>query len=158
MTDSALAGSFSVAPAGADDLEAIVAIYADDVAGGHGDGWNEETAPRYRAVFARLDANPDYALYVARLDGRVVGTFLLHFYETLVGVGGRSCTLHAVGVAADCRGRGIGTAMLAAAEEAARVRGARSLRLTSALSREDAHRFYRAAGYIERYRAFAKRL
>lgn len=158
MTDGSFPGSLTIARAGADDLEAIIAIYADDAAGGHGDGWSEATAPRYRAVFARLDANPDYALYTARLDGRVVGTFLLHFYETLVGIGGRSCTLHAVGVAADCRGRGIGTAMLAAAEEAARARGARSLRLTSALPREDAHRFYRAAGYIERYRAFAKRL
>jgi len=140
------------------DLEAIVGIYQDDTAGGHGDHWNVETALRYASTFARLAANPDYALFVVRSSGRVVGTFLLHHCETLVGIGGRSCTLHSVAVAADCRGQGIGTAMLRAAEAEAKAGGALSLRLTSSQQRSDAHRFYLREGYVERYRAFAKRL
>lgn len=141
-----------------EDLEAIVGIYSQDAAGGHGDGWSEATAPVYRAVFDGIAANPDYELYVARLDGAVVGTYLLHFVRTLVGVGGQSCTLHSVGVAAEHRGRGIGTALLAAAEARAKARGALSLRLTSSQQRVDAHRFYARAGYIERYKSFTKRL
>ena len=157
MTVAGLTG-LSIDRAGPDDLPAIVGIYGDDAAGGHGDGWSAATAPAYRAVFGRILANPDYALYVARLEGRIVGTYLLHFVETLVGVGGKSCTLHSVGVAAACRGRGIGRAMLAAAEAQARAGGARSLRLTSNQQRQDAHRFYARAGYSERYKSFSRQL
>lgn len=140
------------------DLEAIVRVYEEDTDGGHGDHWSEETGPRYRATFERLAANPDYALFVARADGAVVGTFLLHFNDTLVGIGGRGCRLHSVAVLNDWRGRGIGAAMLRRAEAEAKAGGAVSLMLTSSRQREAAHRFYLREGYIERYRAFSKRL
>lgn len=144
--------------AGAGDLPAIVAVYADDRTGGHGDRWDEAIRPAYEAAFARLAANPDYELYVARDGGRVVGTFLLHFTLTLVGGGGESCTLHSVSVPADCRGRGIGALMLRAAEARAKARGARILRLTSSMRRGDAHRFYEREGYLQTHKAYAKSL
>lgn len=141
-----------------DDLEGIVRVYEDDSAGGHGDRWSVETEPRYRATFARMAANPEYALFVARVDAQIVGTFLLHFNDTLVGIGGRACRLHSVAVLAAWRGRGVGAAMLRRAEAEAKAGGAVSLMLTSSRQREDAHRFYLREGYIERYRAFSKRL
>lgn len=45
------------------------------------------------------------------------------------------------------RGRGIGVALLRAAEEEARRAGADTIELTSGLKREAAHAFYRARGF-----------
>jgi GNAT superfamily N-acetyltransferase len=47
------------------------------------------------------------------------------------------------------RRRGVGRALMAAAEGWARSRGAESIRLRSGAIRGDAHAFYRALGYQE---------
>lgn len=141
-----------------EDLPHIVAIYAADETGGHGDAWTEDTAEAYCASFRRITANPDYELYTVRKSGNVVATFMLHFCETLVGQGGTGCELHSVSVLPEMRGRGLGAAMLRFAEAQAKLRGARVLRLVSNKKRVDAHRFYRREDYAETHLAFAKRL
>lgn len=158
MTGHIPAANILISRAEAGDLPAIVGVYAEDLAGGHGDHWSEEAAPRYIAVFARLSANPDYELYVARHDGQIIGTFLLHLIETLVGGGGRSCALHSVSVAAAARGKGAGATILRFCEDRARALGATKLTLVSGNQRADAHRFYRREGYVETHRAFARKL
>ena len=156
MNDSHPAPSLTMDLATPADLPAIIGIYAEDATGGHGDHWSEARAPKYREVMDRLIANPDYELYVVRVDGQTIGTFLLHFVETLVGHGGRSCVLHSVSIAAAARGKGAGAAILRFCEGRARAFGARKLSLTSGNQRVDAHRFYRREGYLETHRAFAR--
>ena len=158
MPEHAATAHILISRAASADLPAIIGVYAEDLAGGHGDHWSEDTAPRYREVFARLAANPDYELYVARHDGQIIGTFLLHVIETLVGGGGRSCALHSVSVAAAARGKGAGAAILRFCQDRARALGATKLTLVSGNQRTDAHRFYRREGFSETHRAFARKL
>jgi GNAT superfamily N-acetyltransferase len=139
-----------------DDLPAIVALFEADPLGGHGDRWCEETRPAYEAAFAAVTASADNRLYVAVLAGRVIGTFQLTFIPGLTGRGARRAKLAAVQVEAGLRSRGIGTALVAFAEDAARAAGAASLELTSNKRRLDAHRFYERHGYARSHEGFKK--
>lgn len=56
------------------------------------------------------------------------------------------------------RSQGVGAQLLAAAEQWLREHGARHVILTSALHREDAHRFYLRHGYALTGQRFAKKL
>jgi GNAT superfamily N-acetyltransferase len=140
-----------------DDLEAVVGLHAADAVG-HGDAWNETTEPAYRTAFAVIAASADSRLYVAVEDGRLVGSFLLTFMPGLTGRGMRHAVLRSVQVAADCRSRGIGAAMVAEAERLAAARGAGVVELTSNLQRDAAHRFYRRLGYVQSHAGFKKLL
>ncbi|MHB2168714.1 N-acetyltransferase family protein [Alsobacter sp. R-9] len=140
------------------DLPAIVALHAHDVVGGHGDSWTIERAPGYRAALRTIAAHPDHTLYVAEVDGDVVGSFLLSFLPGLTGHGALHAQLRSVQVRSDARSQGIGARMVAFAEEEARRRQAAVMELMSNLNRADAHRFYERQGYVHSHGGFKKRL
>jgi GNAT superfamily N-acetyltransferase len=141
-----------------DDLKEIVALYAADELGGHGDAWHSGTEAGYRAALATIAASPDMSLHVAIEEGTIVGVFQLVLFTTLVAQGARRAKLASVQVHSDCRSRGIGARMIAEAEGIARARGAVVLELTSSKSRRDAHRFYDRLGYERSHEGFRKRL
>ena len=97
-------------------------------------------------------------VFVAVSDGEVVGLcqvmILAHFQRT----GGWCGEVETVHVRADQRGRGVGAALLVAAEALARERGCYRIQLTSNLVRPDAHRFYERQGYVPSHQGFKKYL
>lgn len=137
-----------------DDLAALVAIFAADELGGHGDTTAPEAMEAYRAAFAAIGANPATRLYVAELDGRVAGTFQLLLAHSLPGRGALRAIIEAVQVAPDLRGRGIGADMVRQAMAEARAAGAATLALTSNRKREGAHRFYTRLGFAASHLGF----
>ena len=152
------AANIVIEPAQADDLPAIVALFADDPIGGHGDSAEPAAQADYRAAFAEIAAAPNSNLFVARRDGRVVGTFQLTYTRLISGRGTLHAVLNGLQVAACGRSLGIGAAMVAAAERQARARGAGVLELTSNLKRTDAHRFYERLGFAKSHAGFKKQL
>ncbi|ASU59942.1 MULTISPECIES: GNAT family N-acetyltransferase [Nocardiopsis] len=140
----------------AEDVAAIVAMLADDELGARREDPGN-LAP-YLAAFEVIDADPHQFLAVARRGGRVVGTLQLTFLPGLSHRGATRAQVEAVRVHSDVRGGGLGTDLLAWAEEEARRRGAAMLQLTSDASREDAHRFYERLGYTASHVGFKKRL
>jgi ribosomal protein S18 acetylase RimI-like enzyme len=66
--------------------------------------------------------------------------------------------LTALVVREDARGRGVARALVAAVEAAAREAGCDHLHVTTANHRADAHAAYRALGFEDTGRRFAKRL
>jgi GNAT superfamily N-acetyltransferase len=139
-----------------DDLADIVALYAADSLGGHGDAWNPQTEAAYRAAFAAIAASPDGGLYVAVEQGSVVGVFQLIVFTTMTGRGARRAKLASVQVRAENRSRGIGERMVRHAEALAREAGASALELGSSKRRHDAHRFYDRLGYERHHEGFRK--
>ena len=93
---------------------------------------------------------------VADLDGEVVGLCQVLVFQHFQHTGGWCCEIESVHVRADLRSRGIGAALLGAAEALARQRGCYRLQLTSRNVREDAHRFYRRLGYEQTHHGFKK--
>lgn len=140
------------------DLVSIVALFADDPLGGHGDTTEPEALPDYRAAFARINASQNETLYVAELGGEVVGTFQTMVTTTLTGRGSSAMIIEAVQTRADMRGRGIGAVMIEFAIERARQDGMRLVQLTSNAVRKDAHRFYERLGFTASHIGFKLKL
>jgi GNAT superfamily N-acetyltransferase len=105
---------------------------------------------RYRESRADL-------LLVAETGGRVVALASLHVSMALE-YEGDAGKLSAIVVDEAARGRGIGRILVDAVEREARRRGCVLLFLTTNERRRDAHAFYRALGFEETGRRFAKPL
>ena len=101
-------------------------------------------------ALAELDAvisDPNNAVFVARLDGRIVGSVTL---VTFCIPTGPKSWIEDVVVDDAARGHGIGELLNRAALDEARRRGVKAVSLTSRPSREAANRLYRRIGFEHR--------
>jgi GNAT superfamily N-acetyltransferase len=115
------------------------------------------TPEAMRARFERIYGRDDYQTCVAERGGRVVGFAgvmhgLSYTYDPPY------ARLLALVVEPGERGMGTGAALVAAAEQWARGRGAARMHLTTALHRDGAHRFYERLGYERTGARFARKL
>lgn len=141
LLDDNVARILEIREARVSDLDEVAALQAQL-------GDEAALAPgQARAIFGRFSDYPDYRLYVARLDGRVVGCFSLLVMDNLAHGGAKSAIVEDVVVDAACRGQGIGTRMMAFARERSREKGCYKFTLSSGLPRADAHRFYESLGF-----------
>jgi ribosomal protein S18 acetylase RimI-like enzyme len=97
-----------------------------------------------REQLAEIVGSPNSVLYVARVDGRIVGSLTLAFYRIPTGL---KAWIEDVMVDSTARGRGVGEALNRAAIHEARRRGAKHVTLTSRPSREAANRLYQRIGF-----------
>ncbi|MDQ0561590.1 GNAT superfamily N-acetyltransferase [Rhizobium mesoamericanum] len=136
------------------DVAALVAIFAADELGDHGDTTAPEALGDYLRAFERVASSSDQTLYVAEREEQVVGTFQTMIVTSLVGRGSSSMIIEAVQTRADMRGQGIGAQMIQFAIAQAKRRGLRLVQLTSNASRKDAHRFYERLGFKQSHLGF----
>jgi ribosomal protein S18 acetylase RimI-like enzyme len=86
-------------------------------------------------------------VFVARVDGRIVGSLTLVMYRIPTGL---KAWIEDVVVDETARGHGVGEALNRAALEEARRRGAKAVSLTSRPSRQAANRLYQRLGFVAR--------
>ena len=86
-------------------------------------------------------------LFVARVDGRIVGSLTLAMFRIPTGV---RAWIEDVVVDESARGHGVGEALNRAALDHARDNGAITVDLTSRPSREAANRLYKRMGFEQR--------
>jgi GNAT superfamily N-acetyltransferase len=114
------------------------------------DAWShaqpEEVVAERLAAWA---AAPDTEVVVAEVDGAVAGfagvSAMLHLARP-----GRFARVVGLAVSADHRRRGVGAALVRAAEELGRGWGCDVMEITSSRWRAEAPGFYRALGYVDR--------
>jgi ribosomal protein S18 acetylase RimI-like enzyme len=102
-------------------------------------------------------SNPDYKTFVAVMDGCVcgmIGTLTYPSYEH----NDPSGRILALVTLTTARRRGIGRALIAAAEKDFVQKGIRRVALDTRLTREDAHMFYESLGYARNGWRFVKQL
>jgi GNAT superfamily N-acetyltransferase len=104
-----------------------------------------QTAETIRTSIEALSRRTDHAIFVACESGEVVGWIEVGIAHHLVAevraeIGG-------LVVASEARSRGIGGKLVAHAERWAVKQGVKVILVRSRIAREDAHRFYRRAGY-----------
>ncbi|SEE53482.1 N-acetylglutamate synthase, GNAT family [Jiangella alba] len=128
------------------DLDAIVALLADDVLGKARDAGTVDG--RYERAFAAIDADPRNELIVGDEGGEVVACLQLTFIPGLGRHGAERCQVEAVRVRSDRRGDGVGGRLMAWVIDRARERGCAMVQLTTDKSRADAHRFYQRLGFV----------
>jgi ribosomal protein S18 acetylase RimI-like enzyme len=103
--------------------------------------------PPGRDGLAEIVGNDNCVLFLARVDGEIVGGLTLAMYPLPTGL---KAWIDDVVVDAAARGRGIGEALSRAALDEARRRGAKEVDLTSRPKREAANRLYQRMGFVAR--------
>ncbi|HEX9259520.1 MAG TPA: GNAT family N-acetyltransferase [Acidimicrobiales bacterium] len=103
--------------------------------------------PPTAELLALIVDGPATDLFVARVDGRIVGALTLAVFVIPTGV---RAWIEDVVVDDDARGHGVGEALNRAALDRARQLGSRTVDLTSRPSREAANRLYRRLGFVAR--------
>jgi GNAT superfamily N-acetyltransferase len=131
------------------DAEGIAALLAD-----LGYPASTETAAVHIARFAD---DPASRLQVAESADGLVGLVATHIVPRLDD-DRFTCRVTDIVVSTSHRRSGIGSALMAAAEDEARRNGARRLDLSSGEWRDDAYAFYTRLGFEPRSRGFTKRI
>jgi len=98
-------------------------------------------------LFGRMARYPDYRIYVAIRDDRIVGTFALLIMDNLGHQGAPSGVIEDVAVDPPCQGQGIGKAMVRHALRVCGEKGCYKVALSSNFKRERAHAFYESLGF-----------
>ncbi len=113
--------------------------------------WNPDAA---RTAIAQAIEDPAAAVLVAERRGELLGLCTAYLDLNSVRFGPR-CWVEDLAVSPEHRSQGVGKALLDAAKDWARKRGATHLELDSAETRTDAHRFYEREGPSWRSVSFA---
>lgn len=134
-----------------DDWVAVAALLAElgrpDVLGG-------SSAEEHQQAFESYLERPDTVALVAEDEGAIVG-FLDMEYRSRLNFAAPQAWVPDLVVTKRVRSRGVGRALLAAAEERARTRGCFALSLESATWRKRAHAFYAPEGMKHVSESFA---
>jgi ribosomal protein S18 acetylase RimI-like enzyme len=131
----------------ADDLEAIIALLADDVLGRSRNPLYADAKAAYDAAFAEMADGTDNGIIVGFLGGRMVGCYQLTFIRGLSHTGGLRAQIESVRIAADLRGIGLGSALMHDAIARARAGGVHLVQLTTDTSRPHTRAFYERLGF-----------
>jgi GNAT superfamily N-acetyltransferase len=98
-------------------------------------------------IFERMARYPDYKIYVAAFEERIVGTFALLIMDNLSHMGAPSAVIEAVAVDPEWQARGVGKRMMHYTIEVAVEKSCYKTVLSSNLKRERAHAFYESLGF-----------
>jgi ribosomal protein S18 acetylase RimI-like enzyme len=99
--------------------------------------------PSHDHLAAMVDSE-DTVLFIARVDGRILGSLTLALYRIPTGT---KAWIEDVVVDVEARGQGVGEKLNRAALDEARARGAKHVSLTSRPSRDAANSLYRRIGF-----------
>lgn len=69
----------------AEDLPALVALFADDLVGGHNDTTDIAARPAYERAFAAVQTSPNDLIFVGDKNGEIVATAQVTFITSLIG-------------------------------------------------------------------------
>lgn len=105
------------------------------------------TIAEARKKFEIFKSYPDYKLYVAEYEKRIIGTFALLIMENLAHRGEPSSIVEDVVIKKEWQGKGIGKMMMQYAMDMSRQKGCYKMVLSSHLRREAAHKFYESLGF-----------
>jgi GNAT superfamily N-acetyltransferase len=130
----------AVRAASSDEVERVLGMYEWLFAppGSLPPGWDPDRA---RGAIAEAIADEDSTILVAEHRGELLGFCSAYIELNSVRYGVR-CWVEDLAVSPERRSEGAGKALLDAAKEWARERGATHLELDSGEARADAHRFY----------------
>lgn len=108
---------------------------------------SKSNPPPTKAELDELIRSEASTMFVARVDGRIVGSLTLAMFRIPTGV---RAWIEDVVVDDSARGHGVGEALNMAAIDHARRHGAVTVDLTSRPSREAANRLYQRIGFVAR--------
>ena len=134
------------------DLEQLSKLYQQLIP-------NEISLVKMEEVFARNRDNENHLVLTAKEGKALKGAILMSITEMFFGQCKSFMVIEDFVVDKDHRGKGIGKALMEAAEKIAASRNVSYIMLITDMDREDSRKFYHAMGYqSEGYCAFKKHL
>ncbi|MEM7123399.1 MAG: GNAT family N-acetyltransferase [Pseudomonadota bacterium] len=131
-----------------DDLQAIVALLADDVLGATRERLEDPLPAAYVEAFDAIERQSGNRIIVAVDDNDdVMGCLQLTLTPGLARHGMMRATIEAVRIARNHRNTGLGEQMFRFAIDEAKKAGCGLVQLTTDRTRPDAHRFYERLGF-----------
>lgn len=109
-------------------------------------------------LWEKMQQYPSYRLFVAELEGRIVGTFMLLVMDNLLHLGAPSAIVEAVAVEPAFQSQGIGRQMMHWVMAEARRANCYKLVLSSNQKRDRAHAFYETLGFTRHGYSFCVEL
>lgn len=104
-----------------------------------------------------LESDAHTRLLVCEIDGQVRGTVLVCLCADVMYAGQPFAVVENIVVDQECRGNGVGRALLREVERFCRSRNCSKMMLLSSTARVDAHRFFEKIGFRgDRKRGFVK--
>lgn len=129
------------------DLDAIVALLADDALGSVRERAETPLPACYEQAFQAIQDDPNSRLIVADDGGSIVGCLQITMIPNISHQGGWRAQIEGVRVAASARGSGLGRRMFEHAIDLARDKGCRMVQLTTDRKRPEALSFYESLGF-----------
>ena len=108
---------------------------------------SKSNPPPTKSELKELIGSEASTMFIARVDGRIVGSLTLAMFRIPTGV---RAWIEDVVVDDAARGNGVGEGLNRAALDFAKAHGAITVELTSRPSREAANRLYRRIGFVAR--------
>ena len=130
-----------------DDVEAIVAMLAEDPLGAARERIEDPLPACYFRAFDVLERDPNIQLMVAEEEGVVVGCLQLCILPGLSSQGASRALIEDVRVASHRRSRRIGERLVQWGLSEARAKGCKLVELFTHHTRADAQRFYERLGF-----------
>lgn len=140
------------------DLEAIVAILADDVLGHEREDSRWPLPISYLNAFQALDSDPNHLLAVVEIDGVICGTLQISFIPGLSYQGAWRGEITTIRVSRTIRGNSLIESMIKWAIEKCKARHCQFAQLTFDKKRPDNHRFYVQLGFTAVHRGYMMEL
>ena len=136
------------------DLPRILQLLANDELGQLRETLQKVPHDDYRRAFAAIDADPNQYLAVFEKNDNIIGCLQISFIPGLSRRGALRGQIESVRVAANVRGNGYGTLMMAWAIEKCREQGCLLVQLTSDKTRKGAQQFYQELGFVPSHEGF----
>lgn len=136
------------------DVPQLVRLLADDALGAEREDVSTPLNQSYAGAFANIEADPNNELTVVESEGDLVGMLQLTFIPYLTHTGSWRCLIEGVRIAADFRGKGLGSRFIQWSIARARERRCAIVQLTSDKRRPDALRFYQSLGFEATHEGF----
>jgi ribosomal protein S18 acetylase RimI-like enzyme len=129
------------------DLEAIIALLADDDLGQSRERVSTPVDQAYLSAFDAIQSDSNQLLAILEDNTGVAGCLQISFIPGLSRLGMWRGQIESVRIARRCRGDGLGRAMIEWAIEQCRLKQCGLVQLTSDKARNDALRFYASLGF-----------
>jgi ribosomal protein S18 acetylase RimI-like enzyme len=140
------------------DLPRILQLLADDELGQLRETLEATPHDCYLNAFTAIDSDSNQYLAVFEKNDMIIGFLQISFILGLSRRGALRGQIESVRVAANVRGNGYGTIMMAWAIKKCREQGCSLVQLTSDKTRKDAQRFYQELGFVPSHEGFKLRL
>jgi len=132
----AISQTMNIPRAAQADVEQMTQIYSRDSILGCYEDLAKENVEKYRRTFETIASDPNQIILVADDNGIIRGSLQLTFIPYLLANSHKIALLEAISVDPDFVHQGVGSRLIAKAEQIAKIQGCRSIKLMSNQQRE----------------------